>query len=87
MADTKLSTALGLDRSATGYAAVIDGVLDVRTVADTKRGAVLNALGVCGIRMISNCNDPDCDCWIKALPRMRPGIDIVRCHVEAREAE
>jgi len=79
MADT-LSQRLAT--SATGYSAVIDGILDIRTVTETPNAAALNALFAKGFRVASNCNDRDCDCMVKALARILPDVKIVAVSVQ-----
>lgn len=64
--------------SATGYASVIDGIMDVRTVADTQSMAALCALGVLGFDVQSNCSDPDCMCKFDLLQRLRPDVQVVK---------
>lgn len=71
-----------LATSATGYGAVIDGVLNIRTVTDTPNAAALNALYVCGIQIVSTCNDTDCDCMLKVAAHLRPDIKIVPVKIE-----
>lgn len=77
------SLGLRLATTATGYGAVIDGVLDIRTVADTPSGAAMCALMAKGRRVISNCADPDCDCKVRLLADLYPEIKIVPVSVEA----
>lgn len=71
--------------SAHGFGAVIAGILDIRTVTDSRRSAALNALYVVGINPIVECNDPDCECVERGLARLRPDIKIVPVVVEARD--
>ena len=73
-----------LATSATGWGAVINGTLDIRTVTETCNGAALNAIYVKGVRVISNCTDPDCDCMVKVLAEMFPDIRIVRIKAEVQ---
>ena len=47
--------------SATGYAAVMDGILNIGTVSETPSMAAVNALALGGHRLLSNCADPDCN--------------------------
>ena len=68
--------------SATGYGAVIDGVLNIRTVTDSPNAAALNALHFLGFRMVSNCADRDCDCMVTALARLAPDVRIVPVSVQ-----
>jgi hypothetical protein len=69
--------------SATGYGAVIDGILNIRTVTDTANAAAFNALYLSGVAVLSNCNDPDCTCKLDVLARIRPDIKIVPVSVRA----
>lgn len=83
MADPLISSLTDrLATSATGYGAVIDGVLNIRTVTDTRNAAALNALFVAGFRIASICQDRDCDCMVKALGALRPDIRILPVKVE-----
>lgn len=72
-----------LATSSTGWGAVIDGVLDIRTVSDTARAVAVNAFAVSGVFAITPCDDPACDCLVKALEHMRPNIKIIPVKVEA----
>lgn len=71
-----------LANSATGYAAVIDDVLNIRSVSSTQNAAALNALYLVGIGVLSNCDDMDCTCKVDLLARLRPDIKIVPVNVE-----
>lgn len=83
MADTSTATLIGnLQTSATGWAAVINGVLDVRTVTDTRNGAALNALFAQGVRVIPTCADTDCDCMVDLLAKEKPGTRLVAVMVQ-----
>jgi len=78
MRDTSFSTLkAGLSTCGTGFAAVIDGVLNVRTVSETANGAAAYALCATGIRLVSNCWDPDCSCKLETLAKVRPDVRIV----------
>ena len=70
-----------LASSATGWGVVIDGVLNIRTVTDSRNGAAMNALYVGGARVLSICRDPDCDCMVKALAQHMPGARLVAVSV------
>lgn len=87
MAGNSLPSALteGMSRSAQGYAAVIDGILNVRTVTDTRNAAALNALFITGYRVIPTCQDPDCDFVVRLLAQMRPDIKIVPVSLEVND--
>jgi hypothetical protein len=67
--------------SATGYAAVIDGVLDIRTVTVGPNGAAINALYTLGVGIGMGCQDPLCDCLIEIIPRVTDRIEIVAVSV------
>lgn len=71
-----------LATTATGWGAVIDGVLNIRTVSDTANAAALNALFVGGFPILSTCVDTDCDCMVKALGRLMPKAQLVRVRLE-----
>lgn len=73
--------------TATGWAAVIDGVLNINTASHTKNAAALNALCVSGYLIASNCNDPDCDCKVNLLGRLMPAAKLVQITVKVDEAE
>lgn len=83
MADTSISALTDLlATSATGWGAVIDGVLNIRTVTDTANAAAVNALYLSGINVLSNCRDSDCDCMVNVLAKMKPEIKLVRVKME-----
>jgi len=65
-----------------GYAAVIDGILDIRTAYDTPNKAARLAFGIVGMQIISNCRDPECECMVTALTILRPDIKIVPVSLE-----
>lgn len=71
-----------LATSASGFGAVIDGVLNVRTVTDTRNAAALNALCVQGFRVVSTCEDRECDCLVKLMAQLMPTARIVPVRVE-----
>lgn len=73
MADLTASLAT----SAMGYAAVIDGVLNIRTVSEGEKAAALNAIYVLGYRIATTCVNPDCNCMVQALAQIAPGARIV----------
>jgi hypothetical protein len=74
-----------LATSATGYGAVIDGILDIRTVTEAPNGAALNALYVKGFRITSSCQDQDCNCMVKILARLAPDVRLVAVSVQVAE--
>jgi len=82
MPQTKAPLAHRLATTATGYGAVIGGILDVRTIMDSKNGAALNAIYATGRRVLSNCTDPDCDCKLTLLAQLEPSIRIVPVKIE-----
>ena len=76
-----------LATSGTGWAAIINGIMDVRTISDGKNTAALNAIHVCGFHPRTTCVDPDCDpdcdCIVKVLADCMPDVKLVRVRVEA----
>lgn len=85
MADPLAEIKAALSAKAEGYAAVIDGVLNVRTVADTRNGAAVNAAYICGYRVLQTCADPACDCLVRLLQSVRPDIRVVNVTVGVRD--
>ena len=71
-----------LATTASGFGAVIDGILDIRTVTEGANGAALNALHVKGFRVVSTCQDRDCDCMVKLLAQFAPDVQLVRVAVQ-----
>lgn len=70
--------------SATGWGAVIDGMLDIRTIAEEKKLAAYNALiAKTNTIFVPTCRDPDCDCLIKILAEKFPAVKLVQVRVEA----
>lgn len=69
--------AASLATSAMGYAAVIDGVLNIRTVSESENAAALNAIYALGYRLSTTCVNPDCNCMVQALAQIAPGARIV----------
>lgn len=86
MADLAASLSQRLASTATGYAAVIDGILNVRTVTETRNMAAFNAMWVQGLQVVSTCQDVDCDCMVKLLSQLRPGTKIVAVQVGGANA-
>lgn len=72
-----------LATSATGYAAVIGGVLNVSTVADSQKAAALNAIYAMGHTVLAPCPDPDCDCMVRILAHHFPDVRLVPVRIEA----
>jgi hypothetical protein len=70
-----LSARLGT--SATGWGAIIDGVLNIRTVTDGRNAAALNALYIGGFAVHSACRNPDCDCMVRALEGLMSRAQLV----------
>lgn len=83
MPELPAALAQRLASSATGYGAVIDGGLNIRTVGETANMAALNALLVTGIRVSSTCRDPECDCIVRLAADLRPSVKVVAVSVEA----
>ena len=84
MADMETILGARLASSATGWGAIIDGVLNIRTVTETANMAAFNALYIAGFRIVSDCcRDMDCDCKQQLLAKLRPDIRIVAVTVEA----
>lgn len=71
-----------LASSATGYAVVKDGVLDVRTVTDTPGDSARVGFSLNGYVIHTNCTDPDCDCSVRIMPEVMPSAKVVRVKVE-----
>jgi hypothetical protein len=74
-----------LATSATGYGAIIDGILNICTVTDTANAAALNALYFRGFQVQSTCRDRDCDCIVKTLARLAPDVRIVPVSVQTTD--
>ena len=72
-----------LATSATGYAAVIDGILNIRSVTETRNMAAYNALWLNGFQVQTSCTDVECDCMVRLLERLRPGTKLIAVTVEA----
>jgi hypothetical protein len=88
MADpTNLGATLSarLATSATGWGAVIGGILDVRTITDSRNGAALNAIYATGRRVLSTCHDTECDCMVRALASFAPDVKLVRVKVDVAD--
>lgn len=73
--------------TATGWAAVIGGVLNVRTVTDTANACALNALYAGGFPVLATCQDPGCDCLVKLMKQLMPDAQLVQVAVKVAEAE
>lgn len=85
MTDLPASLSTRLAASATGYGAVIDGVLNIRTVSETPNMVALNALFLVGIHVQNPCQDLCCDCIVRIARQLRPDIWIVSVSVEVSE--
>ena len=72
-----------LAKSASGYAAVIGGVLNARTVADSQKAAAMSAFFAMGYAPVDPCLDPDCDCTVRLLAHHFPDVRIVQVRIEA----
>lgn len=81
MADVVSALSARLATSASGWGAVIDGVLNIRSVTETANMAALNAFALLGFA-VGGCAEPDCDCWLRALSKLRPDVRIVPVAVE-----
>jgi len=68
--------------SGAGYAAVINGVLNVRTVSDGPNLSAYFALVFTGYKVTGMCHDADCDCWVQAMMKLRPDIKLVPVEVQ-----
>lgn len=75
-----------LAKTATGYAAVIDNVLNVKTVADTEKAAALNAIYATRASLAMICQDPDCGCIQRLVAQHFPQVRIVTVKVEVSDA-
>jgi len=73
-----------LASTATGYGAVIDGVLNIRTVTETPNMAAVNAAYLKGFHIIATCTDPSCNCIVRALAERCPDVKIVPVLVEVQ---
>ncbi|SDX96736.1 hypothetical protein [Roseicitreum antarcticum] len=69
--------------SAHGYAAVIDGIMNVRTVSSSPNFAALNALYLTGKILAGGCRDPECDCMVNFMKKVSPNIKIVPVSVHS----
>lgn len=78
MSDVIAKLTAGMADTAHGYAAVIDGVLNIRSATLTANAAAFNALTLCGFKILSTCKDVDCDCMVKALAELRPDVKVVQ---------
>ena len=85
MSGLPASLARGLANTATGWGVVIDGVLNIHTVTETRKGAAYNALFLSGVRAFGACNNPDCRCTEEALAKALPQARLVRVKVEVAE--
>lgn len=82
MADILDQMKAALATKAEGYAAVIDGVLNLATVSDTQNAAAVKAAVMQGIFLAGACNDPACDCMARGFERIRTNTRIVAVKVE-----
>lgn len=75
--------------TATGYAAVINGALDMTTTSDSRRLAAMKGLANGGVPallvVLTDCNNPDCDCMEKSFLGTFLGSRIVPVKVEVSE--
>lgn len=74
---------------ATGYAAVINGALDLSTTSDSRKLAAMKGMANSGVNpllvAVSACDDPTCDCVEKAFMSQFPGSRVIAVKVEAVE--
>jgi len=63
--------------SATGFAVVIDGILDINTIGETASVAASFAMAQRGFMILSNCNDITCDCKIGVLAKLIPNAKVI----------
>ncbi|MGA0615930.1 hypothetical protein [Paracoccus sp. KR1-242] len=73
-----------LATTASGFGAVIDGVLNIRTVSETQNAAAVNAAHLKGLHVMLVCHDPDCACIVRAVIQRYPDIKIVPVRVEVQ---
>jgi hypothetical protein len=75
--------------TATGYAAIINGVLDMTTASDSRRAAAMKGLIIAGVHplvvMHTDCQDPGCGCMEEWLKDRYPDSRIVAVKVEVSE--
>ncbi len=75
----------GLASSATAYAVVIDGVLDVRTCRTSRNEAAYSGVVIVSKAIVlTNCATPDCDCMVKLLAERSPESKIVPVKIEVQ---
>ena len=87
MADTFTAALMGqIATSATGWGAVIGGVLDIRTVNDGRNSAAWMALRVQGFELATTCTDPYCDCMVRLLAQLKPDTQLVPVTVQVANA-
>lgn len=75
--------------TATGYAAIINGALDMTTASDSRRLAAMKGMTKAGVPpsvvLFVACDDDACDCMEKKLCETFPGSRIVSVKVEVSE--
>jgi hypothetical protein len=75
--------------TATGYAAVINGVLDVATTSSSRKSAAMNGLISSGLPhlavILMDCGNDNCDCLAKTFEAEVAGGRIVQVKVEVFE--
>jgi len=68
---------------ATGFGAIINGILDIHTVSDTRKACAVNAIWIASGRRLSlACEDPACGCFEGILALQFPGVSIVPVSVQ-----
>ena len=83
MIDAKLANLMS--SSATGFAVVIDGILNIDTVSESPNIAAFIALPRSGhglVAMIAGCQDTDCDCRVKLMGQLMPTAKVVSVAIQ-----
>jgi hypothetical protein len=75
--------------TATGYAAVINGALDVTTIGTSRKNAAMKGLVALGVPicvvMLLDCDKEGCDCLVKTFEDRDAGRRIVPIKIEVTE--
>lgn len=64
----------------TGFAAELDGIIDVDTISKDPRDTMMLCMSNFGVRMISCC-DPKCGCVERDFKAHCPGCNIVEVKI------
>lgn len=80
MTQIKDSMAALMATTGSGHVVIVDGILDIQTVADTARNAMLCALYT-SKKIVMQCADPDCDCVGDTFRKYMPDSCVVSCVV------